>query len=151
MSVLTDISAIFQKASDAFDPITAKPRDADLQRLNETLVVCTLSVNLTGTTAGCASGVVLPEDVYKTNHSGSTFNFMRTARADYDPAIAVLSKDDRVAKLRGMEHSWAAGTANQSRIRAVEVGARNLILTNVESTWVQELIKPGTFFTSVPV
>ena len=78
--------------------------------------------------------MVLPEDVYKTNHSGSTFNFMRTVHADYDPAIAVLSKDDRVAKLRGMEHSWTAGTANQSRIRAVEVGARNLILANVEST-----------------
>ena len=114
MSKLTDISAIFQKASNAFGPITAKPRDADHQRLNETLVVCTLSVTLTGTTAGSASGVVLPEDVYKMNHSGSAFNFMRTVCADYDPAIPVLSKDDRVAKPRGMEHSWAAGTANQS-------------------------------------
>ena len=50
-----------------------------------------------------------------------------------------------------MEHSWAAGTANQSRIRAVEVGARNLILANVESTWVQELSVPGMFYTGVPV
>ena len=64
MSELTDIHAIFQKASNAFGPITANPRDAELQRLNETLVVCTLSVTLNGTTAGCASSVVLPEAVY---------------------------------------------------------------------------------------
>ena len=50
-----------------------------------------------------------------------------------------------------MEHRWAAGTSNQSRIRAVEVGARNLILANIESTWVQELSVPGTFYTGVPV
>ena len=61
MSKLTDITAIFQKASDAFYPITAKPRDDDLQRINKTLVVCTLSVTLTGTTSGCASSVVLPD------------------------------------------------------------------------------------------
>ena len=52
MSKLTDITAIFQKASDAFGPITVKPRDSDLQQLNETLIVCTLSATLTGTTAG---------------------------------------------------------------------------------------------------
>ena len=45
-----------------------------------------------------------------------------------------------------MEHIWTSGTANQIRIRAVEVGARNLILANVESTWVQELSAPGTFY-----
>ena len=50
-----------------------------------------------------------------------------------------------------MEHSWAYGTANQSHIRAVEVVARNLILANVESTWVQELNIPGQFYTGVPV
>ena len=50
-----------------------------------------------------------------------------------------------------MEHSWAARTANQSRICAVGVGARNLILANVEPTWVQELSAPGTFYTGVPV
>ena len=72
---------------------------------------------------------------------------MRTARADYDPAIESHTKEDRVAKLRGMEHSWTAGKANQSRIRAVEVEARNLILANVESTWVQELSVNGTFYT----
>ena len=39
MSELTDINAIIQKASHTFGPIAAKPRDADLQRINETLVV----------------------------------------------------------------------------------------------------------------
>ena len=68
MSEVTDINAIFQKASDTFGSITATPHDADLQRINETLVVCTLSVTLTGTTAGCASGVVPPKAVYQTNH-----------------------------------------------------------------------------------
>ena len=53
--------------------------------------------------------------------------------------------------MRGMEHSWAAGKANQSRIRAVEVGAQNLILANVESTWVQELSVPGMFYAGVRV
>ena len=123
MSNLTDIHTIFQKASDTFGPITAKWRDSDLQRLNETLVVYTLSVTLTGTTAGCASGVVLPEAVYQMNHGGA-FESMRNARPDYDPYIKRLSKDDLLLKMQGMEESWAAGTANQSRIRAVEVGAR---------------------------
>ena len=50
-----------------------------------------------------------------------------------------------------MEHSWASVTANQILIRAVEVGARNLILANVELTWVQELSVPRTFYTSVRV
>ena len=77
MSKLTDITAIFQKANDAFGPITANPRDADLQRLNETLVVCTLTVTLNGTTAGCASSVVLPYAVYQMNHVGA-FDFIRT-------------------------------------------------------------------------
>ena len=40
---------------------------------------------------------------------------------------------------------------SQIRIRAVEVGAQNLILANVELTWVQELSVPGTFYTGVPV
>ena len=81
MSKLTDINAIFQKASDTFGTINTKPRDSDLQRLNETLVVCTLRVTLTGTTAGCASGVVLPKAVYQTNHGGD-FDFMRNTRPD---------------------------------------------------------------------
>ena len=63
MSELTDINAIFHEASDAFGPITEKTRDSDLQRLNEMLVVCTLSVTLTGSTAGCASGVHLVESL----------------------------------------------------------------------------------------
>ena len=133
MSKLTNINAIFQKASGTFGPITAKLRDADLQRLNETLVVCTLSVTLTGTTTGCASSVVLPEAVYQTNHGGA-FDFMRGARPNYDPDIERPSKDDNLSKIRGIYHSWAAGTANQSRIRAVEIGAQKLILADAKST-----------------
>ena len=98
MSYLTDIHAIFQKASDTFGPINAKPRDANLQRLNEKLVVCTLSVTLTETTSGCASGVVLPKSVYQTNHGGA-FNFMCDARPDYDPDIERLSKDERLSNM----------------------------------------------------
>ena len=150
MSELTNIHAILQKASDTFSPINVKPRDADLQHLNKSLVVCTLSVTLTGTTAGCASGVVLPEAVYQTNHGGA-FNFMRDTRPEYDPDSKRTSKDDHLSKMQGMEHSWASGTANQSRICAVEVSAQNLILANVKSTWVQELSVPRTFYTSVPV
>ena len=49
----------------------------------------------------------------------------------------------------GLEHIWAAGTDNQSRICAIKVGERNLILANVEPTWVKELSVPGTFYTSI--
>ena len=83
--------------------------------------------------------------------TGGAFNFIRNARPDYNLAIERLSKDDCLAKMRRMEHSWAVGTSNQSRIRPVEVGTRNLILANVKSTWVQELSVPGTFYTGVPV
>ena len=47
---------------------------------------------------------------------------MRDACPDYDPDIKQLSKDNRLSKMQGMEHNWAAGTANQSLICAVEVG-----------------------------
>ena len=50
-----------------------------------------------------------------------------------------------------MEHSWAYRTANQSRNRAVEVGALKLILANVEFTSVQELSVPGMFYAGVRV
>ena len=76
---------------------------------------------------------------------------MRNARPDYDPDIQRLSKDDRLSKMRVMEHSWSSGTANQSRIRAVEIGAQKIILANVESTWVQELSVPRTIYTVVLV
>ena len=94
--------------------------------------------------------MVLPDAVYQTNHGGG-FNFMYNERPDYNPNIERISKNNHLSKLQGMEHSWAAGTSNQSRIRAVEVGAQNLILANVELTWVQELSVPGTFYTRVPV
>ena len=89
MYELNDITTIFQKASDAFGPITAKPRDANLQGLNETLVMCTLSITPTGTTARCASDVVLPDAVYQTKH-GEAFDFMRDAHPDYNLDIKRL-------------------------------------------------------------
>ena len=131
MYKLTDIIATFQKASEAFSPISSNPNDGGLQRFNEVLVVYCLSVTLTGTANGITSDVVLPNSIYKANNGGAYFNFMRAARADCDPAIQNLTKDDRVSMMRGLEHSWAAGMVNQSRIRAIEVGARNLILANV--------------------
>ena len=138
VSKLTDITAILQETRDAFSPIGSKPNNGDFQRLNKVFVVCWLSVTLTGTAPSSPSGLVLPDTVYKANHRGASFNFMRDARADDNPAIKKkLSKDDRVSMIRGLEHSWAAGTANQSLIHAIEVGERNLILANVEPTWVK--------------
>ena len=132
MSDLTDIIATFQKASDAFSPISLKPNNGDLQYLNYVLVVFCLSVTLTGKASGSPSGVVLPDAMYKANRGGASFNFMRDAHADYDPNIKNLSNDDHVSMMRGLEHSWAAWTANQIRIRAIEVESCNLILVNVE-------------------
>ena len=66
--------------------------------------MCTIIVTLTGTTAGCASGVVLPEAIYQTNHGGE-FDFMRDARPDYNSDIERLSKDERLSKMRGMDNS----------------------------------------------
>ena len=130
MSELTDITATFQKAIDAFSPIGSKPNDGELQWPNKVLVVYCLSVTLTGTATGSPSGVVLPESVYKANHGGASFNFMHSARADYEPAIQNLTKNDRASMMRGLEQIWAAGTTNQSRICAINVGACNLILPN---------------------
>ena len=75
---------------------------------------------------------------------------MCAARENYDPAIARLGKDNRISKMRGMEHVCKAGTDNKNRIRAVEVGAHNLIIANVKAMWIQELRHPYTFFTAVP-
>ena len=68
---LTDITAVFATASAAFEPIARKPNDANLQRLNEALVVCCLSVTLTDTSEGCPSRVVLSDTVYKLSHTDS--------------------------------------------------------------------------------
>ena len=151
MSELTDVTATFQKASDAFSPISSNSNYGNLQRLNEVLVVCCLSVTLSGMAAGSPSGVFLTDSVYKANHGGASFNFMRAARIDYEPAIQNLSKHDRESIMRGLKHSWAAGTANQSHICAIKVGARNLILANIKPMWVKYLSVPGTFYTRVAV
>ena len=79
MSELTNITAIFHKASGVFGLIRAKPRDVDLQQLNETLAVCTLSITLIVTTNGCASDVVLPNAVYQTNHGGPSISCVTRA------------------------------------------------------------------------
>ena len=151
MSDLTDITVVFVTASAAFEPIARKPNDADLQRLNEALVVCCLSVTLTGTSAGYPSGVILADTVYKLKHT-VLFDFIRNARAEYYAVIALLADDvTRVTKTRIMEHKWTAGTRNQRRIRAIKVGARKLVLDNVNETWYKTLCAPGTFYTSVTV
>ena len=81
MTDLTDITAVFATASAAFKPVVRKPNDANLQRLNEALVVCCLSVTLTGTSTGCPCGVVLSDTVYKLFHTDS-FDFMRDTREE---------------------------------------------------------------------
>ena len=114
MSALTYIAAALKLASDEFDPIKLTPNKDDLQRLNKVIVVCCLGVTLTGKDAGCASGVVLPSGVYKSHHGGISFDFMRDARADYDPTIATLTTPNaHTLKLRGLEHMWESGTAKK--------------------------------------
>ena len=49
----------------------------------------------------------------------------------------------------GLEVIWKSETDNQNRICAVEVGARSLIIANVEATWVADLRDSHTFFTKV--
>ena len=78
---LTDITAVFATANTAFEQIPHKLNDANLQRLNEALVVCCLSVTLTGTSTGCPCGVVLSDTVYKLFHTDS-FDFMRDTREE---------------------------------------------------------------------
>ena len=134
MSNITEIASVFKIASNSFDPIRLKPNDDGLHQLNEVLVSTTLSATPTGTGSGTANGLVLTGAVYKTNKGGRDFDFMRAAPEHYDPDIARLGKDDRISKMRVMEHVWKVWEENQIRIYAVEVGARNLIIDNVETT-----------------
>ena len=92
MSNIKYIASAFKIVSDSFDPIRLKPNDNDLQRLNEVLVVTSLSFTLAGTNYGTADGVVLSDVVYKSNNGGRSLEVMRAAREDYDPAIAGLGK-----------------------------------------------------------
>ena len=150
MSTLTDITSTLKLASNEFELIKLTPNDDDLQCLNKVFVICCLGVTLTGKDPGCASAVVLQGSVYKSHHGDISFDFMRDARADYEPTIAALTTPcTRTSKLHGLEHVWEAETANQNSIRAMELGVRNLILSNVESTWVQDLRNTFTFFTGV--
>ena len=104
MSDITEIASAFKIASDSFDPIHLKPNDDDLQRLNKVLIVTALIFTLTGSGSGTANGVVITKAVYKTNNGVRSLDFMRAAREDYDPTITRLGKDDRIPKMRGMEH-----------------------------------------------
>ena len=150
MSTLTDITSTLKLASNEFELIKLTPNDDDLQCLNKVFVICCLGVTLTGKDASCASGVVLHDIVYKSHHRGISFDIMHNAQDDYNPAIAALTTPDALAlKLHRIEHVWATGTANQNCIRAVKLGTHNLIIANVESTWVQELRNTFTFFTGV--
>ena len=101
MSDLTDITAVFDTASAASNPITRKPNNVNLQPLDKALVIYCLSLTLTGTSAGCPSGFVLFDTVYKTTHTDS-FNFMCTAWAEYNPCCQNPCDgkqiDDRVAE-----------------------------------------------------
>ena len=66
MSNLTDITAVFAAANNVFEPIACKPNNADLQRLNKVLVVCSLFVfvTFTGMRASFPSDGVLSDAVY---------------------------------------------------------------------------------------
>ena len=134
MSELTDITTVFARASITFKPITRRPNDADLQRLNEAPVVCCLSITLTGTSVGCPSGGILSDVVYTLSHVES-FDFMRNVREEYYPVTTLLADDaTRVAKTRVTEQEGTVWTRNKRRIRSIEVGARKLILDYVDET-----------------
>ena len=60
-----EITPAFKIASDSFDYIRLKPKNDDLQRLNEVLAVTSFSINLTRT-----GYVVLTEALYNTNNIG---------------------------------------------------------------------------------
>ena len=134
MSNLTEIASAFKIVSDSFDLFRLKPNDSDIQRINDIIVVTPLSVTLTGTNSGTADGDFFSDAVYKSNNGGIASNFMHASREDYGPAIARLGKEDRISKMRGMEHVCNAVTDNKNRICAVEVGTCNLIMANVEKT-----------------
>ena len=74
---------------------------------------------------------------------------MRKSRAMYNPDIEKFNKDDRNQNMRGLEVIWKTDTDNQKRIRAVKVGARSLIIANMDATWIAEMRNPHTFFTKV--
>ena len=109
MSNLTNITTVFATASEASSLIAHKPNKADLQRFNEALVVCCLSVILTGTNAGFPSWIVLTAIIYRTSYS-SSFSFMHAAWAEYNPVIALILDDaTRVVKTCVVEYEGIVG------------------------------------------
>ena len=146
MSTSLDIIPFFKTAWESYPPIVGSPTDDDMVRLREAILTIMNSISL-GADAGCLSGFILTDEVYKRSLATSIgFDSMSGAFKSYYPDIADDATDGVQKKL---ERKWTATLATQQLIRACKRSCRYFILNVVEYTWVRHLRNPDCFYTRV--
>ena len=88
MTSPADIASKFDAAIAAFTPIVGNPTDDDLRNVRQVLLQICLYINLSGSTAGKVTGLILGDIVYLTQQ-GVTQSFVEDQNPldEYDPSI----------------------------------------------------------------
>ena len=88
MTSPTDITSKFDAAIASFTPIVGNLTDDDLCNVRQTLLQICLSINLSGSTAGKVTGLILGDIAYLTQQGVSTsFVEDQSPLDEYDPLI----------------------------------------------------------------
>ena len=139
------IQSLFAARLYIFDPILGQPTDAGLTRLRKELklILLPLPYNVEKGIHNLM-GLVMDEDDYKVHYGA---NFPKITRpAVYDEDISnnatnvVRAKEEAVNTAKFVDYQLFA---------AAECKTRYFILAVIEYTWVRELRKPVTLYTTV--
>ena len=144
MTSPADIASKFDAAIAAFTPIVENPTDDDLRNVRQVFLQICLSINLSGSTAGKVTGLILGNIVYLTQQ-GATTLFVEDQRHvdEYDPSIDENTKAWEQRKLPSL---WRSRLENQARIAATKHGCRQLILHALDEVVYITLKSEGTFY-----
>ena len=113
MSTSLDIISLFKTAWESYPPIVGPPTDDVMVCLYEAILTILYSISL-GANAGCPSGLILSDAVYRRSLATSVgFNSMSGAFKSYNPDMADNSTDG-VCKKRECE--WTATLASATAV-----------------------------------
>lgn len=143
-----EVTQLFVRVSEKFEPITDQPSDADLHRLTETLAEALLPISWDRAHNGAGNlvGIVWDAHLY-IQQFGQAF-VEPTRPAAYDPELP----DDATPAVRARrEAAWSVVVNDFELYEAAVKGARKVITENVAETWYRELRHRYTHYHNVSV
>ena len=103
MTLPADIASKFDAAMATFTPIVENPTDDDLRNVRQVLLQICLLINLSGSTAGKVTGLILGDIVYLTQQGVSTsFVEDQSPLDEYDLSIDEHTKQWEQRKLTSL-------------------------------------------------